>query len=443
MDEIYGISLEKLAEFGSKYSEFSAKYDEPNARAAFDQWLLTQGSSSDDYWRAYQAWLARFRADPTGQLEARHAMMVARHSQRIHFGDVRDMSQDTHEGVTLDRYAALSVAMGKPGIDPEAVAREHGLTDAAEWTRANAAWSDAMSKDTEHKLTTQFGALYQKYAGPAFAEQTMQATAAILAQANQPQDVADEPTVEQTPDLLLEKLSSASRAERWQAARRLAHAIDIGAAQGGQYRAACVPVLVDILEHHDEHTASDAEDAARRLVDIGEKTSDVRGSMARCLNRAREALTTFEAAFAPIQNSAVPERLVLRTRIDSYRSLISSLEGYLADFQESPVATFAPPAMAQAVVSRPASGGGIARLLPVGAVVLVVAAAIAFFAGRKNPSDVSLNAATASDSAAAAAAVAPTVEPPAAASAASEAAPLAKPLGKPAHGAKPKHKPRP
>ena len=289
-------------------------------------------------------------------------------------------------------------------------------------------------------------ALYQKYAGPTFAEQTLQATAAILAQANQPQDVIAEPAIEQTPDMLLQKLSSASRAERWQAARRLAHAIDIGAAQDGQYRAACVPVLIDILEHHDEHTASDAEDAARRLVDIGEKTSDVRGSMARCLNRAREALTTFEAAFAPIQNAALPERLTLRTRIDSYRSLISSLEGYLADFQESPVASFAPHATAQAVMNRPASGsGGIARLLPVGAVVLVVAAAIAFFASKRNPSDVTLNAATASDSAATAVAIAAPAEPPAVASAASEVAPApsakAKPLGK--HGAKPTHKPRP
>ncbi|HWZ87329.1 MAG TPA: hypothetical protein VNW92_00730, partial [Polyangiaceae bacterium] len=225
MDEIYGVSLEQLAEFGAKYSEFQAKLAQAEATAAFDEWLLTQGTSSRDYWLAYNGWQNRFRADPTGQLYARFTAMSAEHAQRVHFGDVRDMSQDTQEGVTLDQYAQLAVAMAKPGIDAEAVAREHGLTDAAHWQRVNAAWSQAMSQDLEHKLTTQFGQLYQKHAGPAFAEQQMQATAAILAQSNLPQDRVDEPVVEETPDTLLQKLSSASRTERWRAARMLAHAI--------------------------------------------------------------------------------------------------------------------------------------------------------------------------------------------------------------------------
>src|SRR5450432_2512366 len=246
MDEIYGVSLDQLAEFGVKYSEFSAKFGEQQARAAFDAWLAAQGASSHNYWQAYNSWQERFRADPTGQLYARFTMKTAELSQKAHFGDVRDMSQDTQEGVTLDRYAALAVAMGKPGIDAEAVARQHGLTDAAHWMRVNAAWSQLMSQDVEHKLTTQFGQLYQKYAGPAFAEQQMLATAAILAESNQPRDQVSEPDVPDTPDTLLLKLSSASRAERWRAARMLAHSIDIGAAKGDAYRAACVPVLIEI-----------------------------------------------------------------------------------------------------------------------------------------------------------------------------------------------------
>ena len=161
MDEIYGVSLEQLAELGAKYSEFQAKLAQAEATAAFDEWLLTQGTSSRDYWLAYNGWQNRFRADPTGQLYARFTTMSAEHAQRVHFGDVRDMSQDTQEGVTLDQYARLTVAMAKPGIDAEAVAREHGLPDAAHWLRVNAAWSQAMSQDLEHKLTTQFGQLYQ------------------------------------------------------------------------------------------------------------------------------------------------------------------------------------------------------------------------------------------------------------------------------------------
>src|SRR5450432_4226175 len=243
MDEIYGVSLDQLAEFGVKYSEFSAKFGEQEARAAFDEWLAAQGANSHNYWQAYNSWQHRFRADPSGQLYARFTMKAAELSQKVHFGDVRDMSQDTQEGVTLDQYAKLTVAMGKPGIDAEAVARQHCLTDAAQWLRVNAAWSHAMSQDLEHKLTTQFGQLYQKYAGPAFMEQQMLATAAVLAESNQPQDRVAEPVVEQTPDILMQKLSSTSRAERWRAAGMLAHAIDIGAAKGGAYRAACVPVL--------------------------------------------------------------------------------------------------------------------------------------------------------------------------------------------------------
>src|SRR5258708_21951750 len=127
MDEISGVSLERLAELGANYSELQAKLAQAEATAASDEWLLTQGTNSSDYWLAYNGWQNRFRADPTGQLYARFATKSAEHARVLHFGDVRDMSQDTQEGVTLDQYAELTVAMAKPGIDAEAVAREHGL----------------------------------------------------------------------------------------------------------------------------------------------------------------------------------------------------------------------------------------------------------------------------------------------------------------------------
>jgi len=400
MDEIYGVSLDQLAEFGGKYSEFQAKHSEADARAAFDQWLRSQGTDSNQYWLAYQAWQERFRADPTGQLYASFTMKCAEIAQRVHMGDVRNMSEDTQEGVTLDRYAQLAVAMSKPGIDPEAVAREHGLTDAAHWVRVNSAWSTAMSQDLEHKLTTQFGVLYQKYAGPAFAEQQFQATAAILAESNQPQDKIDEPVTPDTPDTLLQKLASPSRNERWRAAYLLAHAIDIGAAKGPSYRAACIPVLIDILEHHDEHTVSDAESAARRLLDIGERTADVKGSMARCLARAEEKLVSLKAAFEPIRDQAVPERVALNSRIQSYGSLVSTLQGYLADFQESAApaavpAAFVPTERAGSAPGTTQNGGGFRFVLPLAAVgVVAVGGLVALLLLTKKPADVSLNAAT-------------------------------------------------
>ncbi len=451
MDEIYGVSLDQLAEFGGKYSEFQAKYSEAEARAQFDQWLRTQGTDSDTYWRAYQGWQERFHADPTGQLFARFTMKTAEVAQKVHMADVRNMSEDTREGVTLERYAELAVAMGKPGVDAEAVARQHGLTDVAHWLRVNAAWSQAMSQDLELKLTNQFGLLYQKYAGPAFAEQQMLATAAVLAESNKPQDQISEPAVPDTPDTLLHKLSSTSRAERWRAASRLAHAIDIGAAKGGSYRAACIPVLIDMLEHHDEHTASDAEDAGRRLLDLGERTSNVKGAMARCLARAEEKLVSMKAAFAPIQDKAVPERIALNTRIQTYGSLIASLQGYLADFREAPPQSAVVRGSSAPVGSKPSggkSGGGF--VLPLVIVVVLVGGGIAFFLSKKPAPDATLNAATPADSAGSAP-NAPAVTATATAAAAAiatatsvQAAASGAPGAKPAHPSKaypPKKKP--
>ncbi|HEY2409929.1 MAG TPA: hypothetical protein VGI10_28185 [Polyangiaceae bacterium] len=405
MDEIYGVSLDRLAELGAKLSEFQAKFGEAQARSEFDRWCADQGMDSNTYWQAYNVWHERFRADPTGQLFARFTMKSAELSQKAHFGDVRDMSQDTREGVTLERYAEITVAMSKPGADAEALARQHGLTDAAHWVRVNAAWTQAMSQDLDHKLTTQFGQLYQKYAGPAFTENLMQQTAAILAESNQPRDRVDEPAAPETADTLLQKLTSSSQKERWHAARRLAHMIDIGSAKGSHYRTACVPVLVEILERHDEYTASDAEDAARRLIDIGESTSDVKSAMARCLNRAEEKLHTLRAAFAPIQDSAVPERIVLQSRIQEYSSLVSSLQQQLADFRDAQAPSTAAPL---AVNPTAQAKGGFGFVLPLVAVLLLVGGAAVFFLMKKPPPSTTLNAATAADAAS-------TTSPPAAA----------------------------
>ncbi|MEO6603119.1 MAG: hypothetical protein ABIQ16_24755, partial [Polyangiaceae bacterium] len=164
---------------------------------------------------------------------------------------------------------------------------------------------------------------------------------------------------EHTPETLLEQLSAPERAVRWKAARLLAHAIDIGKARGGQYRAECVPVLLEVLERHDDDTAFDAEDAARRLVDIGERTPEVRACMARCLRRAQDQVLSLAAALAQLQNSSVPEPDTLR----AYRSLVECLRGYLEDFRASPMASFAPPAAATVTAvaesRRPGKGGSI------------------------------------------------------------------------------------
>ncbi len=206
----------------------------------------------------------------------------------------------------------------------------------------------------------------------------------------------DERVVELTPEQWLDELASSTRAVRWQAALALAHAIDVGAARGGQYRAACVPVLFEMLEQHEADTPSEAEAAARRLVDIGERTSDVHGSMVHCLSCAEERLATLEAELAVGEGALSSQQVELRARCDAYCSLVTSLRGYLEDFRTSPVASFAPPSIAAAAASRrpgkPGGGGAVLFVLLVG-VLLLGGGVTALLWSRKAPRTVSLNAA--------------------------------------------------
>lgn len=203
--------------------------------------------------------------------------------------------------------------------------------------------------------------------------------------------------LELTPEVLQEQASSSARAVRWKAARLLAHAIDIGQARGASFRAACVPVLLEILETHDADTASDAEDAARLLVDLGERSILVRASMTRCSSRAADELVALEAALVPIQSSTVDEASVLRERIEAHRSLVTSLRGYLEEFRASPAASFAPPAAATvtavALSRRPGKASSLSLLLPALALILVVGGVAALLFGHHGKREVNLNAA--------------------------------------------------
>ncbi len=208
-----------------------------------------------------------------------------------------------------------------------------------------------------------------------------------------PTPVSDaEPSLERSPERLLQLLSSATEDERWCAACDLAHAIDVGRADGAQYRAACVPVLIEILERHDEHTPSPAETAARRLVEIGERTGKVRGSMTRCLRRAQDALMSLEAALAAHEDSASPAASALLARVGSSRSLVISLQGYLENFQESPLASFAPLALTQAVTRR-SRGGWLGLIAPLFALLVIGSGLLAYWVHKKAGREVTLNAA--------------------------------------------------
>jgi hypothetical protein len=140
--------------------------------------------------------------------------------------------------------------------------------------------------------------------------------------------VVEEEEKDLSQGTLLKQLKSKSRKERWEAARWLAHQYDADNPDK-QVNLECVPVLLEILERHDEHTVSNAEDAANKLVEIGQTQDDVKSTFQMVLNRAREQLATLEAAFAPIQNKAVPERVTLQARIQDETSLVETLAQHL------------------------------------------------------------------------------------------------------------------
>ena len=412
MDAIYGLTMDQLAEMFSKEGELRTQYGERDGRQHFHQYLASRGTDENTWALAWNGWHDRFKADPTGRMEAQFHMQLAQLSAKAHFGDVRDMSGDTEEGITLDQYAQIVVAISRAGANADDVVKQFGLQDVAHWQRANAAWTKKMGEDTTHKLTMQYGTLYGKYAGPSFQEETIAQTAAILAANNAPRDVVSEPEEELTPELCLRKMQSPSQNERWRYAGHYAHMADLGNVPDKLAAIATVtPVLLEMIERHDEHTTSDAERGARKLWDLGVRGDDFQGAVGRCLNRAREKLTSLQAAFAPIQNQAVPERVTLQARIQDYQSLVEMMSELQREDWSTGVETSAAPHAPQGMPGAhdqhaqqgfpfqaapmpmaPRSSGGFPKLLLVP--VILLAAGAAFYFVRMRPATQSAATAT-------------------------------------------------
>lgn len=395
-DAIYGVTIDQLAEMFSKEGELRAKHGEHQGKVEFERYLNSRGCDLHVWANAWNGWHARFKADPTGRSEAHFHMLLQQLAAKVHFGDVRDMSGDKEEGITLDQYAQIVVAVSRAGANIDDIVRQFGLQDGAHWQRANAAWTTKMSQDTSHKLTMQYGQLYSKYAGPAFQEEMVAQTAAILASANAPRDIVSEPEEELTPELCLRKMQSPSQKERWRYAGLYAHMADLGNVPDKMAAIATVtPVLLEMIERHDEHTTSDAENGARKLWDLGVRGDEFRGAVSRCLRRAREKLQALQAAFAPIQNQAVPERITLQSSIQDYQSLVETMAGYEHEdwsrgASEGIVPALAPAGIpmqnmpfqhgAPASVAAPHAAGGFPKWI-VAPVILVAVGGI-FFATR-------------------------------------------------------------
>jgi hypothetical protein len=337
-DAYEGFDPELLAECLARHNEFKTRFGDTQGPLEFDKYLKTRSLDAQRFWRAYQVWYERFNADKSGKLLADFLAREALWSTKLNFGDVPDASQTAKEGVTLDTYATIVASMMKPGANAEDIVRTNGLKDMQQWERVNKAWADAMGQDTSFRLTTQYAELYQKYAGAASQAAEQQTVAGILAEANNPRAAntgGADAMADLSPEALFTRLGSANRDERWEAARWLglkcdADMVDKKNAAMLQRCAAAVPVLIDILEHHDDETVQRAEDAAAQLADmVGGRTPDARLAMQHCLARAQEKLKTLQPAFAAIKDKAVPERMTLITKIQEYESLVKALDQQL------------------------------------------------------------------------------------------------------------------
>jgi len=337
MDAIHGLTLEAMAETMSKHNELRTQHGEPAFKPYFLRYLGTKGVDESSWAQAWNSWHSRMDADKSGQLWARFNAAQSALTMQAHFGDVADMSQEARGGLTLDMYARLSAEAAQPGVDFAAVLARNGVSDAA-WNAGRDAWNLAMSQDTMHKITSQYGQLYAKY-NPAHIAAMQAQAGQIVANRAASSEQEEEPEVEYTVESALAELKSSVPRTRWHAAHLLAQKIQTelegDRARQKQALAACVPQLIDCLERHDKETVSSAEAAARDLVELGQTGDEAKGAVSRCLARGREHLATVQAAFAPIQNKNVPERIYLQSEIQDYTSLVETLTEILADWGEA------------------------------------------------------------------------------------------------------------
>lgn len=342
-----GFDLDELAEALAQLTTLRTQHGEKQGGVEFDRWLATKGRTHRDYDKAYAAWWERFDADPTGQLMARFHRINSEYVQRLNYADAPDRRGEVREGVSLDDYARIAVALSKAAAgDQERVLRQNGIPSLAKWAKVNEAWAAAMKEGgPTGELIVQYGALYAKHAGPGFADAQEAQVARALAEHKG--DAAPRPATPPAPptlDAQRARLADPAPRERFGAAREILRQCDLWAGPGRRdpkdpkaslcqeqaLRKDVLPVVVDAIEHHDDDTISYATNMLDFLDDLGLKDDELEMSVTRARKRIASRLATLQASFAPIKDKAVPERIVLRTRIDEHAAALEELDRALA-----------------------------------------------------------------------------------------------------------------
>jgi hypothetical protein len=352
-EQYLGFDLDLLAKALAHWTTFKSQYGEKEGNARFAAWLAERGQTRENYDAAWNLWWRRWKADPTGESEAHFHTLNSKYVNELNFADKPSQAQEKRGGVTLDDYARISVALSRPPLANDAAAIEKRLKEAGvpggrkQWDEINAAWGAEFKADNTFTLTQQFSALYQKYAGPEFERQMEAATAKTLAEHNaMPPPPAPERPTPPTIESALARLSASEPRERWSGAREVLRLCDLWAGPGRRdpkdaraahcsaaaLRTTALPQVLDAIDHHGDDTLSYATNGLDFLADLGLKDPAVKAALERALERDRKRLADLEAQFAPIQDQAVPERMLLRPKLDGYQAAVRDIESALASW---------------------------------------------------------------------------------------------------------------
>lgn len=347
-----GFDIDLLAKALAHWTTFKTRYGEKDGNARFAAWLAERGQTKANYDAAWNLWWQRWKDDPTGELEARFHTLNSQYVTELNFADAPSRAQELHGGVTLDEYARLSVLLSRPPTTDTAESdrrlKANGLPRGlAQWNEINSAWGAAMKADPTFALVQEFSALYQKHAGPEFEREFEAKTAKILAENNRtPPPPSTAPPAPPGIESALARLSAGEAGDRWSAAREVLRLCDLWAGPGRRdpkdaraahcapaaLRTTALPQVIDAVEHHGDDTLQAATNMLDFLADLGLKDAAVRSALERALARDRARLAELEATFATIQDKAVPERMLLRPKLDGYRHTVAELERALADW---------------------------------------------------------------------------------------------------------------
>ncbi len=339
-EALAGFDLDGLAKALCRCTTLRIQYGEKEGAAHFNAWLAGQGHTRQQYETSYAAWWQRFKADSTGQLEARFLLINSKCVNEANFGDVPSRAKEAREGVTLEQYAKISAALS-PGADLNKVLRQNGIESRAHWRHVNEVWTRALRDDSSRALVQQYTALYQQYAGPDFEQEQQERTAESLARSNLKPSPRPQPhTIPSTLEELLPKLDAADPATRWSAARQIALQCTLWSGPGRQsaadprasycspqaLRDRLLPVILDAIDRHGDDTIEYGTNMLGFLGALGLKDDSMKSAVEQALSRDRDRLAALEAEFAPIQDKAVPERIALRSKIDGYQAAVRDLQ---------------------------------------------------------------------------------------------------------------------